>query len=1698
MYWQAHNITKSYTKRIINLQVMKSYRMIAKVSYIIGLLLLNLPGFSNTDINGGPVSGTWEKAYSPYLVKGNITVPSGSSLTINAGVEVIFQGVYNLVVNGTLELNGAEGDSVIMTAVNATTGWRGIKLFGPFADTIHINYSIIEYVIAPTTYPEDQFGALTFDHVIVKITNSRVSDNKAGEYGCGIQSLNSTLILENNLFMNNNDGYYGGAVRSMGSYMYVLNNRFIRNRSSVYYSNGGAISSEQDSLLQVSGNLFTGNLTQQAGGALNIYNCHKVSLSDNIFLENESEEMGGAICLSNCTTDIINNLICKNIASNGSYYSSGGGGMKVTASEVRIINSTIADNVYDDIYCNGSSIRVINSILSPMLDYPYSYTIYVYDDYNMDVSKLFFDHSIIEKGLATIYQLQTYNIIIQDTIDCLYDSPLFLDRENSMYQTDFNSIAHNNGTLDTTGLFLPLTDLDGNPRIIDDTIDIGAYEFNNFILNRVPKIKSIPDYVVHTGTILDLSVLYTDADAGDTHTLTIYTDNPAVEVHNLSGNTSGSTFSLHPPASGTIASTRVTVVVEDNSGAANAKDSIYFDVFYAESHDFTSNQLFRDQVWETDTIRIFQDVQVNNGILLSIGPGTNISFQGNFKLDVLGQLIANGTESDPINFTNQSDSPGSLWQGIRFAYGVHNYFYTPAVSSKLDYCHLRYAENGLYLYNLDSIYINHCDISHCERGIYCEGGATIRECAIHDNSNLYQGGGLYLRNNNMRKLSVIHCKIYNNDADDEGGGVMCSGDDIVLIGNQIYNNKANSGGGVSVDGAATLINNTIALNEAFEGGGVWQYLYGNMIYQNNILQYNKAYSEGNQIYNTSSAEQFYLYNNYLEGGIGDIYVQPYVTGMTYKHIYSDLSDFVDTTARDFSLIPSSVCINAGALDSILLQDVDRSLLDELTIYDGRIDLGAIEFTGTPDNRLPILEKNDHFYIIPDSTSSESIEYTELDSDDALSVQFFMSSPQVSVENINLGTSSIYFDLVPTAGWKGSCDLIVHLLDKSGIIGESNVDTIKVYVTSTQIYCGTYNNDLNWNADTILINCDVTIGKDAILSIKAGTIINVAGPYSLNIKGVIKAEGSAGDSIRFTSSEGNWGGITILPFDNMSVLRGEPSYMRYCIFENTDANLSYTEGGLMIQRGEFALEHSHIRYNLHTGVSVYYGSNIAPVIFANRFTDNEDGALQIWGSPDVTGNLFERNKPSATGYLPAALKVMGGNPNISSNIFRYNTGGALELGGNGLAVQARVINNMIYSNSSTSSVNVSGINCHNIDYGPSEIHIVGNLIYDNHSYNSEGGGISVRNISYDYVFINNNTIVNNYSDLLGGGVNIGRSSVATLNNNIIWGNTANGLNDQVGFSYLASTTHFNNCAIENGTAGFTGWDIGIGRVVVNKIWDIDPRFNNADLDDYSLKTSSFYIDSGTVDTTGLFLPALDIAGNPRIQFDTVDVGAYELFSKLCTSQVYPLRAEICQGDSLIFADSILTQQGRYYFFYPSYLGCDSLILIDLTVNPLPQIDLGSDTTIIPGEQFVLSIEGSYEQINWSTGSTDNQISITGSDGEEITIWVNVTDSLGCTNSDTVLVLFKEPEIIRTDNNTQSCLKIYPNPASGSLTIELNSYQETEYTISLYEQCGRLVYREQFSAPMQTLDVSGIHEGFYILKLQSGTELIIQTKLLLKNK
>ncbi len=120
------------------------------LSFAILILVAAGASFAQTYVSGA-VSGVWDSTGSPFYVTDSICVPSGDSLRIGPGVEVIFQGHYKFCVdsNAVLKAIGTAEDSIIFTAedtalTDSTGGWSGLVCMDStsFAD---IRYSILEY-----------------------------------------------------------------------------------------------------------------------------------------------------------------------------------------------------------------------------------------------------------------------------------------------------------------------------------------------------------------------------------------------------------------------------------------------------------------------------------------------------------------------------------------------------------------------------------------------------------------------------------------------------------------------------------------------------------------------------------------------------------------------------------------------------------------------------------------------------------------------------------------------------------------------------------------------------------------------------------------------------------------------------------------------------------------------------------------------------------------------------------------------------------------------------------------------------------------------------------------------------------------------------------------------------------------------------------------------------------------------------------------------------------------------------------------------------------------------------------------------------------------------------------------------------------------------------------------------------------------
>jgi hypothetical protein len=113
----------------------------------------------------------------------------------------------------------------------------------------------------------------------------------------------------------------------------------------------------------------------------------------------------------------------------------------------------------------------------------------------------------------------------------------------------------------------------------------------------------------------------------------------------------------------------------------------------------------------------------------------------------------------------------------------------------------------------------------------------------------------------------------------------------------------------------------------------------------------------------------------------------------------------------------------------------------------------------------------------------------------------------------------------------------------------------------------------------------------------------------------------------------------------------------------------------------------------------------------------------------------------------------------------------------------------------------------------------------------------------------------------------------------------------------------------------------------------------------------------------------------------------------------VNAAICEGQTYFVQGAYQTIPGTYSDTLQSYLGCDSIITTQLTVNQNPEVNLGSDTSICEGTTLVLNAGSNFQNYVWQDLSTGSSYPASTAG----TFWVGVTDVNDCVGSDTLTIL-----------------------------------------------------------------------------------------------
>ncbi len=193
--------------------------------------------------------------------------------------------------------------------------------------------------------------------------------------------------------------------------------------------------------------------------------------------------------------------------------------------------------------------------------------------------------------------------------------------------------------------------------------------------------------------------------------------------------------------------------------------------------------------------------------------------------------------------------------------------------------------------------------------------------------------------------------------------------------------------------------------------------------------------------------------------------------------------------------------------------------------------------------------------------------------------------------------------------------------------------------------------------------------------------------------------------------------------------------------------------------------------------------------------------------------------------------------------------------------------------------------------------------------------------------------------------------------------------------------------------------------------------------------------------------------------------------------------------LINASNLGVGTFQYYAYVENENGCSSsdTIIVNINCNQL-SVFLGNDTIISINDSILLDAGVGYETYLWSDGSTNQTINIIGMivDTGEHVYSVIVTDSNGCQGYDTIQVKV----VIQTSFNqisTESDIKIYPNPASNKLFIEIGTPRKENVIIEIFNLHGKIVYTKQYgnaNYKIDVIDLSKFKKGLYVIRVRSN--------------
>jgi|GEM_PF-1859578 uncharacterized repeat protein (TIGR03803 family) len=194
--------------------------------------------------------------------------------------------------------------------------------------------------------------------------------------------------------------------------------------------------------------------------------------------------------------------------------------------------------------------------------------------------------------------------------------------------------------------------------------------------------------------------------------------------------------------------------------------------------------------------------------------------------------------------------------------------------------------------------------------------------------------------------------------------------------------------------------------------------------------------------------------------------------------------------------------------------------------------------------------------------------------------------------------------------------------------------------------------------------------------------------------------------------------------------------------------------------------------------------------------------------------------------------------------------------------------------------------------------------------------------------------------------------------------------------------------------------------------------------------------------------------------------------------------LCKGDSVTVGSSVYDTTGLYLDVLTAANGCDSSVITNLTINPVPVVTVAGKDTIAIGTTDTLKATGATTYV-WTGGSTTDPLLVSPATKTTYTV---IGSNGGCRDTVSFTVVVNTITGMNTITGTGNTLA-FPNPADETLNLVFTlPGGSVNGTVEIFTENGEEVLNRNVTIRNNTslaLNISNLKQGVYFVRITAGT-------------